>query len=106
MPEVVRVDDATGAPHAELFAERPRVVRLSLAAGEGVAPHSHPDNNVLLYVIEGRLRATVDDEEWALERGELLRFDGRRTVAPTAGADGPVTALVVFAPRGAGDGTA
>ena len=40
----------------------------------------------------------LDGEDHRVETGELLRFDGERTVKPTARED--ATALIVLAPRG------
>jgi hypothetical protein len=48
------------------------------------------------------MEVALDDETHALAAGDLLRFDGRREVAPTAGPDERVTALVVFTPREGG----
>ena len=95
--ERVSVPDLEGEPHAEVFGEGPRTVRLRLDAGEAVPEHRHPGNDVLLYVVEGRLDVSVDGEDHVLASGDALRFDGDRTVSPHAGE--PTTALVVFAPR-------
>ena len=84
-------------PHAEVFDGEPRTVRLELAAGEGVPEHRHPDRQVVCHVLEGELEMRFGDEEYALEAGEVLRFDGRQDIAPAARTD--ATALLVLAPR-------
>lgn len=95
--ERASVPDLEGEPHAEVFAERPRTVRLRLDAGEAVPAHRHPGDDVLFYVVEGRLDLSVGGESYDLEAGDAVRFDGDREVAPRA--EEPTTALVVFAPR-------
>jgi quercetin dioxygenase-like cupin family protein len=102
MATVRTVTDLEGQPHATVFATDPRVVRLRLEPGEGVPAHTHPESTVLLHVLEGELEVALDEETHALAAGDLLRFDGRREVAPTAGPDERVTALVVFTPRADG----
>ncbi|MFD1571436.1 DUF2249 domain-containing protein [Halorubrum laminariae] len=96
--ETVRIDAIDGEPHAEAFPGRePKTVRLSLSAGEGVAAHDHPGRAVLFHALEGSFDVRIDDETHVVEAGELLRFDGDRTVEPTARED--ATALVVLAER-------
>lgn len=98
MPERVTLDDFDRTPHAELFDRpEPRAVRLELAAGESVPAHSHPGNDVVLHVVDGRLDLSLDGEGYDLAAGDLVRFAGEREVAPTAVED--CTAVVVFAPR-------
>ena len=97
MSEITSLDDPTGSPHAEVFSDAPRTVRLSLDAGESVPEHSHPDSDVLIHVLSGVVELGLDDETHRLESGDLIRFDGDRTVSPHAVEES--TALVVFAPR-------
>lgn len=97
MAEITSLDDLTGTPHAEVFSDHPRTVRLSLDAGESVPEHRHPDTDVLIHVLSGVVDLGLDDETHRLESGDLIRFDGDRTVAPHAVED--ATAVVVFAPR-------
>lgn len=98
MVEITSLDDPTGTPHATVFAEGPRTIRLELAAGESVPEHRHPEATPLIYVVEGELAVRVDGESYVVGAGEAMRFDGRKPVAPTARA--PTRALVVLAPRG------
>ena len=95
--ERASVPDLEGEPHAEVFAEGPRTVRLRLDAGESVAEHRHPGTDVLLYVVDGRLDVAVGGESHALVSGDTIRFDGDRAVSPRA--EKPTTALVVLSPR-------
>ena len=98
-PEAVRLDDLDAEPHARAFpGTEPKTVRLSLDAGESVAEHDHPDRTVLFHALEGAFDVALDGEEYHVEAGELLRFDGERSVEPTAVDD--ATALIVLAPRG------
>jgi quercetin dioxygenase-like cupin family protein len=98
MPEHVSLTDPNDEPHAELFeTPRPRAVRLSLAAGQSMPAHTHPESDVLIHVVEGRMTITVDGASYDCPAGDLLRFDGRQEVAPRAETD--AVAVVVFAPR-------
>lgn len=97
MVETTRLDALTGSPHATVFAEEPRTIRLTLEAGESVPEHRHPEATPLIHVVEGELDVAVDGETHALTAGELLRFDGRKSVSPTAREDS--VAVVVLAPR-------
>lgn len=95
--ELASLADLTAEPHAEVFSERPRTVRLRLDAGESVPPHRHPGLDVLIYAVDGELTLGIDDETHRLEAGDAIRFSGDREVSPEAVSD--ATALVVFAPR-------
>ncbi|WP_255151239.1 cupin domain-containing protein [Halorarius halobius] len=81
--DVVALDalDGTVAP---VFDGDPRVVRLSLSAGEERPRHSHPDRVVVCHVVEGRLDLRLDGDPLEVGAGELVRFDGAREVAPRA----------------------
>jgi quercetin dioxygenase-like cupin family protein len=97
MPERTALEDLEETPHAEVFeTRRPRTVRLKLDADERVPPHTHPDTDVVLHLLSGRLELTLDDETYGLHPGELVRFSGEREVSPRAVE--PSTAVVVFAP--------
>ncbi|MFC7157474.1 cupin domain-containing protein [Halomarina halobia] len=102
MTSVERLDDLEGRPHANVFpGEEPTTIRLALAAGERVEPHRHPDRQVVLFLVEGRLALRVGDERRELEAGDVARFDGDADISPRALIDS--VALVVFAPRADGE---
>jgi redox-sensitive bicupin YhaK (pirin superfamily) len=96
------LDDLSGQPHATVFPEElPRTIRLSLDAGEGVDPHSHPGHDVILYCVRGGLDVSVDDETVSVTTGDAVHVDGDRSISPLARK--PSTALVVLARRPDGD---
>lgn len=93
-----RVADLDGEPHADAFpGKEPKTIRLSLAAGERVPEHEHPDRTVLFHVLEGAVDVALDGDSHPVEAGEILRFEGESAVEPTAREDS--VALVVLAPR-------
>ena len=47
------------------------VGRYRMAGGTGADPHAHP-NEQIIYVLNGRLRARVGDEERIVEAGEII----------------------------------
>lgn len=96
MTDVASLDGLTATPHDQPFpGAEPKTVRLQLSAGERVPAHSHPDRDVLVYVVTGDLTVELDAETHELSAGDLLRFDGRREISPVARTD--ATALVVLA---------
>jgi quercetin dioxygenase-like cupin family protein len=98
MTDVVALDDLDAEPHAQVFpGEEPRAVRLRLDAGEAVAEHTHPDRLVVVHVVDGEVDLHLDGEPTPASAGDVVRFDGRTSVAPEAQTD--ATALVVLAPR-------
>lgn len=98
MVETASLDELTERPREVAFPEtEPRTVRLSLDEGEAVPAHRHPEREIVVHLVSGRLDVRVDGESNVLESGDLLRFDGRKEVSPRAEADS--TALLVLAPR-------
>ncbi|WP_159901543.1 cupin domain-containing protein [Salinirussus salinus] len=96
--ELTALADLTETPHAEVFEHRdPRTVRLQLAEGESVPPHTHPGTDVVLHLLSGRLELSLDGETHDVAAGELVRFSGDREVSPRAVE--PATAVLVFAPQ-------
>jgi len=92
------IDECDGVPHANVFpAEEPKTIRLSLEEGERVGAHSHPDRQVVLYLISGELDLQLDGESHVVQTGDVVQFDGMREVAPVATADS--TALIVLAKK-------
>lgn len=98
MPQHVTLADLEATPHALVF-ERPapKTIRLALDAGDSVPAHSHPGEDVVLHLVEGRLELDLDDETYDLAAGDLVRFAGEREVSPTAVEDS--VAVIVFSAR-------
>lgn len=91
------LEDLEGAPHARVFEGEPQTIRLTLSAGDSIAPHQHPDRQIVFYVLEGHLTVTLGEDEYELEAGDIVRFDGDQYVSPEAIEDS--VALLVLAPR-------
>lgn len=96
VPDVATLADLEETPHAEVFADSPRAVRLTLSADESIPPHRHPDEAVLLHVLSGELELRLDGDSNKLSEGDLIRFDGEHEIEPVAITD--TVALVVFTP--------
>jgi quercetin dioxygenase-like cupin family protein len=98
MADHASLDDLTAEPHARPFeAGEPSVIRLALSAGDRVDPHTHPDREIVLYLRTGTVDLDLDDETHRLDAGDVIRFDGRREVSPSAVEDSE--ALIVLARR-------
>jgi len=94
----VAFDDLDAAPHAVAFPEaEPRVIKLSLDAGERVDPHTHPEREIVFSLRSGQVELDLDDETHDLEAGDVVHFDGRSEVSPKAVTD--ADALLVLAER-------
>lgn len=92
------LSDVEETPHANLFPDaEPKTIRLSLAAGDRVPTHRHPDRRIVLHLFEGTIELTLGDIVHELEAGDVVHFDGDQEVSPQAVTD--ATALLVLAPR-------
>lgn len=98
MVEITHLADLERSVHAEVFEGRqPRTVRLQLEADQRVPPHTHPDTNVVIHLVSGRLELTLDDEQYELAANDLIHCSGDREISPYALE--PSVAIVVIAPR-------
>jgi quercetin dioxygenase-like cupin family protein len=96
MTSIQHLPDLKGTPHANVFPEsEPTTIRLTLAAGEGVDPHTHPGREIVLYLIDGTLELQLGSETHELKQGDVARFDGNQEISPTATEDS--TAVIVLA---------
>jgi len=100
MTTIRTLDKLDGHPHANIFpGAEPKTIRLTLDAGGEVASHTHPDREIVFYLIEGTIEVELGDETHELSAGDVARFDGDQEIAPRAVEDS--TALIVLAPRSA-----
>lgn len=87
-----------GEPHARVFPDaEPKTIRLTLAADEAIPAHTHPDREIVLYLVSGKLELRVGEETDTLDSGDVARFDGEQEISPRA--IEASTALLVLAPR-------
>lgn len=86
-----------GVPHARAFPDaEPKAIRLTLDADEEIPAHTHPDREIVLYLISGELALSVGNETDTLEAGDIARFEGEEKISPRA--IEASTALLVLAP--------
>lgn len=98
MTNSVTLTNLEGEPHANVFPDaEPKTIRLTLDAGEAVPPHTHPDRQIVLYLIEGALDLQVGERQLSLEGGDIAQFDGDQEISPCATTES--TALLVLARR-------
>ncbi len=72
---------------------------LTVPAGARVPPaHSHRDNEEVIYVLEGVLRYTVDDETRDLEPGQRMYTPRGSVHAFSNPHDRPARALIILTP--------
>jgi quercetin dioxygenase-like cupin family protein len=85
-------------PHANVFPEsEPKTIRLSLDTGEQIPAHTHPDRDIVLYLVDGAVELQLGDETHDLTAGDIARFEGEQEISQRAVADS--TALIVLAQR-------
>lgn len=98
MTAIRTLNELDGQPHANVFPDaEPKTIRLTLDEGKGVASHSHPDCEIVLYLIEGMVELQLGDQTHELTAGDIAHFDGDQEIAPQAVEE--ATALIVLAPR-------
>lgn len=104
MVTIESLAELDGEPHANVFpTDEPKTVRLTLSEGEHVDPHSHPEREIVLYLISGEIDLRLDDDSYQIGEGDVVHFDGEQDVSPIAKTDS--TALLVLAPRSEGSGS-
>lgn len=92
------INDCEGVPHANVFpTEEPKTIRLTLDEGDSVGAHNHPDRQIILYQISGKMDLRLDGESHLLKEGDVIQFDGTHEVSPIAKEDS--TALIVLAKK-------
>jgi len=75
------------------------VFELTVAPGSRVPPaHSHRDNEEMVYVLEGKLRYSVDDETRDLGPGERMYTPKGSVHAFANPHDAPAKALIILTP--------
>lgn len=96
MTTVHTLSELEGEPHARVFSDaEPKTIRLTLAADEEIPAHSHPDREIVCYLISGTMELRVDEETDILTAGDVARFDGDHEISPRGIEES--TALLVFA---------
>ena len=96
-PDLVALDELEAEPHAVLFDDEPKTIRLSLEAGDAIAEHSHPDRQIVFHLLSGAIEVRIDGDSYVLEPGDVARFDGERSISPRAIEES--TAVLVLAPK-------
>lgn len=97
MVERTSLDALSDSTKHPIFTENPRTVRVALDPGAEIDEHSHPETDIVFFVVDGEMELRLDDETYELTGGDVLQFEGERTIAGTA--ESTTTALVVLAER-------
>ena len=103
MASIRSLSELETTPHADVFPGRePKTVRLELEAGEAIPGHTHPDREIVLYVVDGLLELRLGDDSHELTTEDIARFDGDQEISPQAIEDSIV--LIVLAKQAEFDG--
>lgn len=101
MVTIESIDELDGAPLANVFpADEPKTIRLTLTEEERVEPHSHPDRQIILYLISGELELGLDENSHRVQAGNVVHFDGEHDISLSANTDS--TGLLVLARKSEG----
>jgi quercetin dioxygenase-like cupin family protein len=103
MASIRSLSELETTPHTDVFPGRePKAVRLKLEAGEAIPGHTHPDREIVLYVVDGLLELRLGDDSHELTTEDIARFDGDQEISPQAIEDSIV--LIVLAKQAEFDG--
>ncbi|MFB6152883.1 MAG: cupin domain-containing protein [Halodesulfurarchaeum sp.] len=98
MTTIQTLSELDGTPHANVFPDsEPKTIRLTLDAGEEVAPHSHPDREIVFYLVDGTVELQLGSQSHELTAGDIAHFDGDQEIAPRAVEE--ATAVIVLVAR-------
>lgn len=98
MTEITNLHDLDAQPHANVFPDRePKTIRLALDEGQTIPPHSHPEREIVFYLLEGDVELQLEDDTYELTPNDIVRFDGDQDISPSAVSES--VALLVLAPR-------
>jgi quercetin dioxygenase-like cupin family protein len=70
--------------------------------GEGPPPHFHPNEEQFMYVLEGKMRMVLGDEEQIIEPGTLVHIP-RNVRHGVCAVGGPAVFFAAKSPVGTGD---
>jgi mannose-6-phosphate isomerase-like protein (cupin superfamily) len=87
---------ATG-PHTQ-------VVVMSIPPGGEVGEETHPDNDQVLYLVEGRAKAVLGGAEQPFEAGDAVLVPAGTKHNFVAGSDAPLKIITTYAPPHHPDG--
>ena len=71
-------------------------------AGEGPPPHFHPNEEQFIFMLQGRMRMVLGDEERIVEPGTLIHIP-RNVRHGVCALDGPAVFFATKSPVGTGD---
>lgn len=72
------------------------VVHMKLEAGQTIAPHDHPKQEIFFTVVSGKVEVYLDEEESnVLEPKKVLNFKGERRISAKALEDSDVFVYLV-----------
>ena len=54
---------------------------LNISPGESLPDHTHYESTVLLQVVSGKARLTIDEQEFNIQEKDLIEIDGSETMS-------------------------
>jgi quercetin dioxygenase-like cupin family protein len=97
--DALNVTDARPGVARRVFSgEGATLAFTTMEPGHEAMPHSHPHEQIE-YLLQGRMRFVVGDEETILEQGGLLVVPGGVEHYGEVLGDEPIVALSVFSPK-------
>ena len=71
------------------------VVKMRKQKGELIPRHSHPKENIVFNGISGKVKMTIGQEDYLVESGMSLSFDGDTTISGEFLEDGEVVVVLI-----------
>ncbi len=72
---------------------------LNLKAGQEIPPHKHEDSDLILYVIKGGAKLTVDNKSYDIKDGDVIHCKGEEEFYLQNNKGDDFSALVALGPR-------
>jgi mannose-6-phosphate isomerase-like protein (cupin superfamily) len=85
--------------------EHSQIVAMSLPVGSDIGEETHPDNDQLFLIAEGRIEAKVDEHMRVLEEGSILAVPAGTLHNISNAGDITVKLLTIYAPAHHPEGT-
>lgn len=69
---------------------------LNFKKGQALPPHKHPNNDVFLYIIEGKGTCVIDDEKVDVSEYDTLHVSGDKMISIENNDDEPLSVFVIL----------
>lgn len=72
---------------------------LNLKSGQEIPPHKHENSDLILYVIKGGAKLTIDNKPHAIKEGDIIHCKGDEEFYLQNNTNDDFSSIVVLGPR-------